>query len=88
MDSVLGISLPCWVTGPELADENESTPLVCVCVCVCVCVNSAFGFHCDYLAAAAAAKSLRPTLCDPRLLSGSSVPGILQARTLPPIKIH
>ena len=37
-------------------------------------------------AAAAAAKSLQscPTLCDPRggLLPGSSVPGILQARTL------
>ena len=36
--------------------------------------------------AAAAAKSLQlcPTLCDPidGLLSGSSVPGILQARTL------
>ena len=38
-------------------------------------------------AAAAAAKSLQscPTLCDPRdgSLPGSSVPGILQARTLP-----
>ena len=37
-------------------------------------------------AAAAAAKSLQscPTLCDPRdgSLPGSSVPGILQARTL------
>ena len=38
------------------------------------------------VAAAAAAKSLQscPTLCDPidGLLPGSSVPGILQARTL------
>ena len=40
----------------------------------------------SYAFAAAAAKSLQscPTLCDPigRLLPGSSVPGILQARTL------
>ena len=40
----------------------------------------------NVLAAATAAKSLQscPTLCDPRdgLLPGSSVPGILQVRTL------
>ena len=43
-------------------------------------------------AAAAAAKSLQscPTLCDPRdgSLPGSSVPGILQARTLEWVAIY
>ena len=45
----------------------------------------------DAAAAAAAAKSLQscPTLCDPMDCSppGSSVPGILQARTLPWVAI-
>ena len=49
------------------------------------------GYSCEHLevsptAAAAAAKSLQscPTLCDPidGIPSGSTVPGILQARTL------
>ena len=43
-------------------------------------------FRIDKIAAAAAAKSLQscPTLCDPidGSLPGSTVPGILQARTL------
>lgn len=55
MDSVLGMSLPFWVKGAELADENERIPHVCV------CINSAFGFHCDYLANA----SYKNSLCFP-----------------------
>ena len=54
-----------------------------VCVCVCVCVSVCL---CLCVCAAAAAKSLQscPTLCDPidRSPPGSTVPGILQARTL------
>ena len=52
---------------------------VCVCVSVCVYLN-------HFAAAAAAAKALQscPTLCDPIDGSslGSTVPGVLQARTL------
>ena len=50
------------------------------------CIAKRFSYSYTYAAAAAAAKSLQscPTLCDPRDGSppGSSVPGILQARTL------
>ena len=68
-----------------LWSDNFSTDIyiyVCVCVCVCVCVYIKFQ-HCT---AATAAKSLQScvTLCDPIDCSppDSSVPGILQARTL------
>ena len=62
---------------------------LCVCVCVCVC-NLISSFICQWtfrlLPCLAAAKSLQSclTLCDPVDSSppGSSVPGILQARTL------
>ena len=51
-----------------------------------VYVSSILHFYHDYVAAAAAAKSLQScqTLCDPIDSSppGSPVPGILQARTL------
>ena len=50
------------------------------------CASFCLAFHMMYSAAAAAAKSLQqcPTLCDPidSSLLGSTVPGILQARTL------
>lgn len=36
------VLLPCWLTGSESADKNESTAAE---EYVCVCVNSAFGFH-------------------------------------------
>ena len=54
--------------------------------CFCVVIRHLCASKCFIKVSAAAAKSLQscPTLCDPRDSSppGSSVPGILQARTL------
>ena len=61
--------------GDLNGQEDQKGGIVCTCVAASFCC-----------AAAAAAKSLQlcPTLCDPRdgSLPGSSVPGILQAKTL------
>ena len=49
----------CLVGSQALSLQMKmKAPHVCVCVCVCVCINSAFGFHCDYLANARYKNSL------------------------------
>ena len=69
---------------PSGAENKKPCVCVCVCVCMCVCVYIHIHTHIHICTAAAMLLQSCPTLCNPIDGSppGSSIPGILQARTL------